>query len=277
MTPPPETLLTRIETEIARYDSLLVAFSGGVDSSVLLAAAHRVLGDRCAALTADSASMARSELDASIDLANRLGVRQILVRTDEIARDEYARNDRNRCYFCKQTLFEAADDVARQHGFTDLAYGYTLDDVGEIRPGHRAAEEVGVHAPLHDARLGKREIRAIAAHLGLPVWDKPAAPCLASRIPYGSAVTATKLERIERMESLLHDLGFRVCRARYDGELMRIEVETQEIARISTSAIFGRIEELATKLGVGRVVIDEDGFQSGKMNRIERYDLSRAL
>lgn len=273
----PDTILARLEAQLARFDSLLVAYSGGVDSAVLLAAAHRVLGDRCAALTADSASMARSELAASADLARSLGVRQIIVRTTEIERDEYAKNDRNRCYFCKQTLFTEAAQVARDNGFADLAYGYTRDDLGEIRPGHRAAEEVGVHAPLFDAGLGKNEIRAIAAHLGLPVWDKPAAPCLASRIPYGSAVTPEKLSRIEAMEALLHELGFRVCRARYDGELMRIEVEPHEIARVSSRDVSARIEALARDLGVSRVAVDEDGFQSGKLNRIESYDLSRAL
>lgn len=271
----PDTLLSRLEAHMARFDSLLVAYSGGVDSAVLLAVAHRVLGDRCAALTADSASMARRELDASVTLARSLGVRQIIVRTGEIDRDDYARNDRNRCYFCKQTLFAEAEQVARDHGFTDLAYGYTRDDVGEIRPGHRAAEEVGVHAPLFEAGLGKKEIRAIAAHLDLPVWDKPAAPCLASRIPYGSAVTPEKLTRIEAMEAFLHELGFRVCRARYDGELMRVEVEKHEIAR--ATSVMPRIEALARELAIERIVIDEDGFQSGKMNRIERYDVSRAL
>src|SRR5512140_1259985 len=271
----PEIHLARLEAQLERFDSLLVAYSGGVDSAVLLAVAHRVLGDRCAALTADSPSMARSEFEASLELARSLGVRQIIVRTGEIERDEYARNDRNRCYFCKQTLFTEAAQVAREQGFTDLAYGYTRDDVGEIRPGHRAAEEVGVHAPLCDAELGKNEIRAIASHLGLPVWDKPAAPCLASRIPYGSIVTPERLARVEAMESLLHELGFRVCRARFDGELMRIEVESREIDRACT--VMPLLQELAQELAIRRVVIDEDGFQSGKMNRIERYDVSRAL
>jgi uncharacterized protein len=273
----PEIHLARLEAQLAPCDSLLVAYSGGVDSAVLLAAAHRVLGDRCAALTADSASMARSELDASIALAKRLGARQIIVQTGEIDRDDYSKNDRNRCYFCKQTLFAIATAVARAHGFAHLAYGYTLDDAGEIRPGHRAAEEIGVSAPLHEAGLGKSEIRAIAAHLGLPVWDKPAAPCLASRIPYGSPVTVEKLSRIEAVESLLHELGFRVCRARYDGELMRLEVETSEIARLSEGVLFSRVESLARQLRIGSVVVDEEGFQSGKLNRIGRYDVSRAL
>ncbi|HEY0593761.1 MAG TPA: ATP-dependent sacrificial sulfur transferase LarE [Thermoanaerobaculia bacterium] len=259
--------LERLEDALGRYERLIVAFSGGVDSAVLLAAAHRVLGPNAVALTADSPSMARAELDHAIRFATTLGVEHRIVRTGEMAKPEYVRNERDRCFWCKQTLFDVASELAEAAGGTTVAYGYTRDDVGDYRPGHEAAKKAGVVAPLWDAGLGKREIRAIARALGLDVWDKPAAPCLSSRIPYGSEVTVEKLRAIEGMEALLHELGFRVCRARYDGREMRIELEPKEIPRAVESGIQRTLLAKARALGVATLTLDLEGFVSGKLNR----------
>lgn len=259
--------LARLESVLRRYDRLLVAFSGGVDSAVLLAAAHRVLGANAVGLTADSPSMARDELERAVRFATALGVEHRVARTEEMAKPEYVRNGRDRCFWCKQTLFEVSAEIAAAAGGATVAYGYTRDDVGDFRPGHEAAKSFGVAAPLWEADLGKPEIRAIARELGLDVWDKPAAPCLASRIPYGSEVTTGKLRAIEAMEGVLHDLGFRVCRARFDGTSMRIEVEAAEIPRAGSTDVQQRLQATARALGVQDLTLDPEGFVSGKLNR----------
>lgn len=263
----PEHLLETLERELRRYDGLVVAFSGGVDSAVLLAAAARVLGPRAIAFTADSPSMARSELALARDIARNLGVEHHVAGTSELDNPDYNRNDERRCYFCKQTLFEAAAAFASAHGISDIAYGFTADDAGDYRPGQQAAAERGIRRPLFDAGLGKPAIRAIARHLGLEIWDKPAAPCLASRIPYGSEVTPSKLTHVEQMEELLHRLGFRVCRARYDGTTMRIELESDQIAHAAMPQVRQKILDLAVALSIPLVTLDLEGFRSGKLNR----------
>jgi uncharacterized protein len=263
----PALLLSRLEAELRRCDGVVVAFSGGVDSAVLLAASARALGSRAVAFTADSPSIPRSELDAAVKLAARFGVEHHVEPTGELDNADYSRNDERRCYFCKQTLFDSARSFASSRGIAEVAYGFTADDIGDYRPGQQAAVEHGVRRPLFDAGLGKAEIRAIAQHLGLEIWDKPAAPCLASRIPYGSPVTETKLTHVEQMEALLHDLGFRVCRARYDGTTMRIELEAELIPRAAMPQVRQRILDLAGALAIPLVTLDLEGFRSGKLNR----------
>ncbi|MGK2859735.1 MAG: ATP-dependent sacrificial sulfur transferase LarE [Thermoanaerobaculia bacterium] len=263
----PIALLGRLESEIRRYDGLVVAFSGGVDSAVLLAAAARSLGRRAVAFTADSPSIPRSEIEIALSVAAGIGVEHHVEQTSELDNAEYNRNDEKRCYFCKQTLFDSARAFAASRGIADVAYGFTADDVGDYRPGQQAASEQGIRRPLFDSGLGKTEIRAIAKLLGLEIWDKPAAPCLASRIPYGSAVTETKLSHVEQMEALLHELGFRVCRARYDGTTMRIELEGGDIARASMPQVRLRLVDLGEQLGIPLLTLDLEGFKSGKLNR----------
>jgi uncharacterized protein len=183
-----------------------------------------------------------------------------------MAMDAYRENDRNRCYWCKHTLFDVCERVAGELGFAQVAYGYTADDVGEHRPGHRAAGEFGVRSPLLEAGLRKAEIRAVARALELEVWDKPAAPCLSSRIPYGSEVSVEKLARIEAVEDLLDEMGFRLFRARFDGREMRIEVGVDEIARAASAEVRVRVLALAQSVGVPLVTLDLEGFRSGKLN-----------
>lgn len=260
--------LARLERALSDHRRLVVAFSGGVDSGVLLAAAHRVLGEGAIAITADSPSMPRRELEEAIRFAARLGVDHRVVKTLELERPEYTRNDRSRCFFCKETLFSVCEAIAAAEDGATIGYGYTSDDAHDHRPGHDAARKFGVVAPLAEAGLGKREIRAIARELSLELWDKPAAPCLSSRIPYGSEVTVEKLDAIERMESLLQSLGFRVCRARYDGASMRLELEPADIPRVAAPEIRDMLLAEARRLGVGLLTIDLEGFVSGKMNRV---------
>ena len=251
---------------LRRFDNLVIAFSGGVDSGVLLAVATVVLGDHVLAVTTDSASMPRHELDAAIRFAAGLGVRHIVAKSNELSKEDYVRNDRNRCYICKHTLFEICRSVAQREGFSAIAYGYNSDDAGDYRPGHRAAAEFGIYAPLFDAGLGKKEIRDIGRAMGLSLAEKPAAPCLSSRIPYGSSVTMEKLGQIEKMEDLLRALGFGVFRARFDGTLMRIELLSQDIARAAQPQVWGQILDRARGIGVNQVTLDLEGFRSGKLN-----------
>ncbi len=263
----PIALLAKLEGEISRYDGLVVAFSGGVDSAVLLAAAARALGRRAIAFTGDSASIPRAELELALSIAAGIGVEHHVEPTTELGNPDYIRNDERRCYFCKQTLFESARAFAVRRGIADVAYGFTTDDMGDYRPGQQAAVEYEIRRPLFDAGLGKTEIRAIARLLGLEIWDKPAAPCLASRIPYGSEVTTTKLSHVEQVEAMLHDLGFRVCRARYDGTTMRIELPGDDIARAAMPHVRQHLLELSNRLGIPLVTLDLEGFKSGKLNR----------
>lgn len=264
----PVRALDALEAAIRQRESLIVAFSGGVDSGVLLAAAARVLGDRVIALTADSPSIPRRELEDAKAFARRLGVEHRIMVTAELDRPEYRRNEPDRCFWCKQTLFDVCSRLAREEGWDAIAYGFTRDDVGDYRPGHRAAREAGVIAPLCDANLGKEAIRAIARHLELNLWDKPAAPCLASRVPYGSEVTVEKLAAIEAMESLLRECGFAVCRARFDGREMRIELEPAQLARAASPEVRSKILLEADRLGIKMVTLDLEGFRSGKLNRL---------
>jgi uncharacterized protein len=257
--------LAGLERALSGSAGMLVAYSGGVDSAVLAVAAHRVLGARAVAFTADSPSLPRRELRRAAAVLQGAGVPHVVRATGEMDLEAYRRNDRDRCYWCKDTLFDACARAAAELGLPEIAYGYTADDVGEHRPGHRAASERGIRAPLLEAGLGKPAIREIARGLGLAVWDKPAAPCLSSRIPFGSVVSAEKLARIESMEDLLDAMGFLVFRARYDGQVMRIEVGADEIARATSEPARGRMLEEAARLGIDRLTVDLEGFRSGKL------------
>ncbi len=251
---------------------LAVAFSGGVDSTLLLALACQALGPaRVVAITARSESLAGDELALCRRTAARLEVELVLVRTRELARAGYQANGPDRCYHCKSELFEAIEDeVLAAHGVTAVAYGATADDLGDHRPGMTAAQEHHVLAPLADAGLSKAEIRALSQDQGLETWDKPAQPCLASRIPYGQQVTAGKLGQIEAGERLLRELGLRELRLRHHdqpgGPLARIEVAPADLPRLVTPGVREPLTAGLRALGFAYVTIDLEGFRSGRLN-----------
>ncbi|MBA3430749.1 MAG: ATP-dependent sacrificial sulfur transferase LarE [Actinobacteria bacterium] len=254
-----------LDRALAALRDVVVAYSGGVDSAFLAACAHENLGRRALAVTAVSPSLARRELDAARALAAKRGWNHMTVGTHEVAREAYARNDSDRCYWCKTELFDVLEPIARDRNAAILV-GTNLDDLGDFRPGLKAAAERGVQAPLADVRLTKEEIRALSEDFGLPTAEKPASPCLASRFAYGVRVTPEGLRRIEGAEDLLRSLGFDVLRVRDHGDIARIEVPSEAIeAAVARRA---EISEGLRSLGFRYVTIDLDGFRSGSMNAV---------
>jgi uncharacterized protein len=229
-----EARLQELREWMRPLGSALVAYSGGVDSALVLASAHAALGDRALACIGVSPSYATREREAAIALAQGLGVPHRLVETGELLDPDYARNAENRCFFCKSHLYERLSEIARAEGFAAILDGTQRDDLGDFRPGREAAARFGVRSPLLELGIGKREIRELALRLGLPVWDKPAMPCLASRVPHGTAISVQMLRQIELAESALAELGFRQYRVRHHGEIARIELPADELARAAT-------------------------------------------
>ena len=261
-------LYTLLAGSVARDETLLVAYSGGVDSAYLAWAAHHVLGVWMVAVIADSPSLPRKELAAAIAFAADHEIPLAVITTGELASPEYARNDSSRCFHCKDELFRTMELFAQQRNATAIAYGRNTDDRGDFRPGQRAAENHAVLAPLASAGLGKQEIRALAQHAGLSVWDKPAAACLASRVEYGRAVTATALAQVEAAEEHLHRLGFRQVRVRHHGEIARVEVDRAELGHALSIEMLDAITQGVKAAGFPYVTLDTSGYRSGSMNEL---------
>ena len=262
------TLLADLERSIARHESAIVAFSGGVDSTLVAAVAARALGACALAVTAVSPAVAAGELDGARRVAAAVGIAHETIATDELARDGYRRNGRDRCYFCKSELYDALAELAGRRGYRVLLSGANADDAGDWRPGLRAAAEHGVRHPLLDAGVGKAAVRALARQLRVPSADKPATPCLASRIPYGTAVDTATLSRIDRAERAVRALGFPVLRVRHHGILGRLEVAGEDLERA-----FAREPEIVAAIraaGYAHAVIDREPFRSGRLNAVRR-------
>lgn len=246
---------------------VVVAFSGGIDSTVVAQAAFLALGDNAVAVTADSPSVARREIDDARRLARLIGIRHHLLHTEEFNDPDYLRNDGARCYYCKTELYDRIESLLPELGAGVVCSGANLDDQGDYRPGLRAAAEHRVRHPLQEAGCTKADVRALAKLWGLPTWDKPASPCLSSRLAPGVAVTVERTARVEAAEEFLRGLGFRECRVRlHEGELARVEVPLTGLARLTQPDVGARLTQRLKELGFRYVTLDLEGFRSGSLN-----------
>jgi pyridinium-3,5-biscarboxylic acid mononucleotide sulfurtransferase len=255
-------------SRLGALESLLVAFSGGTDSAYLAWAASRMLGDRACAVTAVSPSFSAHDREHVVKFVREMKLSHEFVESREFENPLYVVNDANRCYHCKTELFEKLSKLQSDRGFAAVAYGVNADDLRDFRPGHRAASEQNVIAPLLEANLTKSEIRHLSLGARLATWDRPASPCLASRIPYGTRVTLDNLSRIENAESILRAFGFRQFRVRFHGDLARIEIDPQELPRALESATARKIKEAVQGAGFADVVLDPQGYRQGSLNSV---------
>ncbi len=265
--------LHALEARLASLGKLMVAYSGGVDSAFLAATAHRVLGNRMLAVLADSASLARRDMEQACAFAMKLGIPLQVVNTGELDKPEYARNDANRCFHCKDELFATMKTLGAKLSFSSIAYGMNADDTKDYRPGQRAATEHQVLAPLAEAGLTKLEVRTLAKAAGYTLWDRPAAPCLSSRVEYGREVTREVLEQVENAEESMRQLGFREFRVRHHGELARVEIARTELPRALSIEVLDAITAALRKVGYQYVTLDTTGFRSGSLNAILPADV----
>ncbi|MBI2392174.1 MAG: ATP-dependent sacrificial sulfur transferase LarE [Deltaproteobacteria bacterium] len=268
MPPEVDPQLKRLEDRLRELGSVVVCYSGGVDSAFVLLVAHRVLGDRAVGLTAVSPSLAPAEKALAIRVAKEIGARHELVDTHEIDDPNYAKNPVDRCYYCKSELYDVAEKWAREQGFQAIANGTNTDDLGDYRPGLEAAREAKVVSPLVEVGMSKADVRRHSKALGLGVWDKPASACLSSRLPYGTEVTRERLAQIGGLEEDLRALGFRQLRVRWHEKIARIEIAQDELSRALDPAVRDRIVAAGKKHGFVYVTLDLQGYRTGSHNEL---------
>lgn len=258
----------RLFSILSGMGRVIVAYSGGTDSAYLAWAARKTLGSHAVAITADSASIPESHKKDAADFARQFDIRHEFIPTLEFENPDYVKNDANRCFHCKDELFNRLEEVGRARGIEHIVYGVNVDDLGDYRPGQNAARLHQVKAPLVEAGLTKAEIRELSRAAGLPTWDRPAAACLSSRIPYGTPVTIQTIKKVETGEEELKALGFRQFRVRFHGEIVRIEIDRSELARALNMEMAGRFTALFKGLGFKYVTLDLEGYRQGSLNEV---------
>ncbi|HVO96846.1 MAG TPA: ATP-dependent sacrificial sulfur transferase LarE [Bryobacteraceae bacterium] len=258
----------RLLASLREMSSVIVAYSGGADSAYLAWAAHQALGERAVAITADSASLAESHKRDAAAFAREQGLHHEFIETHEFDNPDYVKNDRDRCFFCKDELFTRLDEAARERSIAHVVYGVNVDDLGDYRPGQRAAKIHEAKAPLVEAGLTKAEIRELSRRAGLKTWDRPASACLSSRIPYGTPVTIQNVKTVDRGEEAIRGLGFRQFRVRFHGDVVRLEIARDEMERAMTMEMASEFAAIFKKLGFHYVTLDLEGYRQGSLNAV---------
>jgi len=264
----PEEKLEKLQAVLRGYGSVMVAFSGGVDSTFLLKVAVDTLGERAVAFTEASPLHHSWELTGASELASQLGVRHIIHRSDDLGNPEFAANPPDRCYLCKKEIFSGALQIAAEQGLARVVDGSNVDDLQEYRPGRRALEELQIKSPLLEAGLGKADIRALSQKLGLPTWNRQSLACLASRFPYWTTITTERLKQVESCETFLRNEGFSTFRVRYHGDSARIEVAVADLGRLAVSPLREKVVTYFKTAGFTYVTVDLQGFRSGSMDEL---------